>query len=297
MLTDELMREVRRLEIRAKRRVDDLFTGEYHSAFKGRGVEFAEVREYEPGDDVRTIDWNVTARMGKPFIKRYVEERELTVVLAADLSGSAGFGSVDRLKSRLIVEACAVLTLAAARNRDRVGLLLFTDRDELFLQPRKTTQPYALRVMRELLGFEPRGTGTNLAGAMESLGRVLRKRSIVFIISDFLVDDDAMAQASRPLRVLGRRHETILVRVSDPREERLPAVGLVTLEDPETGEQYLVDTRPGAARDAYAREASLQEQRLRATAAAAHADVISLSTDRPFVPEFLRYFRVRERRR
>lgn len=297
MLTDELMREVRRLEIRAKRRADDLFSGEYHSAFKGRGVEFAEVREYEPGDDVRTIDWNVTARAGRPFIKRYVEERELTVVLAADLSASGAFGSVDRLKSRLIVEVCAVLTLAAARNRDRVGLLVFTDREELFLPPRKTTGPYALRVMRELLGFEPRGRGTDLPRAMEFLGRVQRRRAIVFLVSDFLTDSAGFERMRRPLRMLGRRHETILLNVCDPREAEMPPAGLVTLEDPETGEEWLIDTSPGRARSAYAAAAGEHGARLKTLCAGTRADLVTLRTDRPFVPELLKYFRVRERRR
>src|SRR4051812_31677746 len=211
MLTEELMREVRRLQVRTKRRVEGLFAGEYHSAFKGRGIEVADVRDYEPGDDVRSIDWNVTARVGRPFIKGFVEERELTVILAVDLSGSGAFGTAGKAKSRIAVELAAVLALAAAQNNDRVGLLIFTERVELFLPPRKG-RTHILRVMRELLNFEPRGRGTDVAGAVGHLARMLRKRALVFVVSDFLAP-----AFERELRLASRRHEVIAVSVADPR--------------------------------------------------------------------------------
>src|SRR4051812_26299740 len=221
MLTDELMREVRRLQVRTRRRVEGLFAGEYHSAFKGRGIEFADVREYEPGDDVRSIDWNVTARTGRTFIKRFTEERELTVILAVDLSGSGTFGSSGKSKSRTAVELAAVLALAAATNNDRVGLLIFTDQVELFLPPRKG-RTHLLRLLRELLNFGPRSRGTDVAGAVDHLSRMLRKRALVFLVSDFLAPP-----FERELRLASKKHELIAVSIADPRETEMPKAGLI----------------------------------------------------------------------
>ncbi|MEX2218430.1 MAG: DUF58 domain-containing protein [Phycisphaerales bacterium] len=321
MLTDDLMREVRRLQVRTRRRVEGLFAGEYHTAFKGRGIEFADVREYEPGDDVRSIDWNVTARTGKTFIKRFVEERELTVMLAVDLSGSGVLASAGKSKGRTAVELAAVLALAAAQNNDRVGLLIFTDRVEKFLPPRKG-RIHILRLMRELLNFEPAGKGTDIAGAVEHLGRVLRKRALVFVISDFLdagppkpvppVTPPPKPPRSprtplggatgaenweHPLRLASRKHEMIAVSIADPREAELPAAGLVELADAETGECTVIDTSSRRAREQYRRLAAIREQELARTLARSRVDRIAIRTDRPFIRDLERYFHLRERRR
>jgi uncharacterized protein (DUF58 family) len=291
MLTEELMKEVRRLQVRTRRRVEGLFSGEYHSAFKGRGMEFAEVREYEPGDDVRFIDWNVTARTGRTFVKRFVEERELQVVLAVDLSRSGAFTSAGKLKSRLSVELAAVLAMSASLNNDRVGLLIFTDTIEVHVPARKGRM-HILRVMRELLHFEPAGKGTDIAGALDHLGRVLTKRSIVFVVSDFVAPE-----YSRSLRALSQRHEVIGVSVMDPRERELPAVGIVEMADPETGERVVVDASSRRVRAAYAKGFDDVQAARRRALMLAKADSIEVRTDRPFVAELVKYFKMREARR
>jgi uncharacterized protein (DUF58 family) len=290
VLTTDLMREVRRLHVRTRRRVNDLFAGDFRSAFKGRGMEFADVREYEAGDDVRAIDWNVTARTGRTFIKRFVEERELTVIVAADLSASGGFGSAGKLKSRLIVEACAALAAAATHDRDKAGLLVFTDRVEHFVPPAKGSRQ-VMRIMRDLLAFEPKGRGTDLRGAMDYLGKVLRRRSLVFVASDFMIPEGSADGVERSLRVLDRKHEVVALTVRDPRERDLPPVGLVTLEDPETGRVYLVDTSPAEVRERYGEAARRDEARVTGMLARAGVKRVSLSTDRPFVTELDRFFR------
>jgi uncharacterized protein (DUF58 family) len=297
VLTSELMEEVRRLQIRTRRRVDDLFAGEYQSAFLGRGIEFAEVREYTPGDDVRAIDWNVTARAGKPFIKRYIEERQLTVMLCVDASASGLFGTVGRSKARLIAEAGAALAYSALRNNDRVGLLRFSDAVDLFVPPRKGPR-HLLRLLRELLGSEPGGAGRAFPEALETLGSVLRQRAIVFVAADFLPPPGGdLAGIERPLARLARRHEVIALRVSDPREHALPRAGLISLRDPESGQRVLFDT---ASRRLRRRFEDLARDRRAASVALLRrvgVDVIDLSTDRPFGIEIERYFRTRERRR
>ncbi len=302
MLTRELMEEVRRLQIRTRRRVDDLFAGEYHSAFLGKGIEFAEVREYQAGDDVRDIDWNVTARAGKPFIKRYIEERQLTVMLCIDASASGLFGTVAKTKHRLIAEASAAIAHTALRNNDRVGMLRFSDDVDLYLPPKKGPR-HMLRMLRELLGGEPAGAGTAFVRALETLGSVLHQRSIIFIASDFLpppapdnspADPDALA---RPLAVLGRRHDVIALRAGDPRERELPRVGVVELTDPETGERVLFDTSSRRLRREHARLAAQQRAAADRLLARTGVDVIDLSTAKPFGTALEHYFRARERRR
>jgi uncharacterized protein (DUF58 family) len=291
MLTEDLMREVRRLQVRTRRRVEGLFAGEYHSAFKGRGIEFADVREYEPGDDVRSIDWNVTARTGRTFIKRFTEERELTVILAVDLSGSGALASAGKSKGRTAVELAAVLALAAATNNDRVGLMIFTDRVELFLPARKG-RTHVLRLLRELLNFEPRGRGTDVSGAVDHLARMLRKRALVFVVSDF------MAPAfEKELKLASRKHEVIAVSIADPREAELPKAGLIELADAETGERVTVDSSSRRARQEWRRLAAERETQLDRALARARVDRIRVRTDRPFVRELERYFHLRERRR
>lgn len=300
MLTEDLMKEVRRLQVRTRRRVEGLFSGEYHSAFKGRGIEFAEVREYEPGDDVRSIDWNVTARTGRTFVKRFVEERELQVVLAVDLSRSGAFtsggggapeGASAKLKSRVAVEVAAVVAMSASMNNDRVGLLIFTDSVELFVPPRKG-RLHVLRVLRELLNFEPAGRGTDVAGALDHMGRVLTKRSIVFVVSDFV-----SPEYERSLRAMSQRHEVIGVAVHDPRERDLPPVGLVQVADAETGRTGLIDASSRVVREAYARAFERARSERQRTLRRARADQIEIWTDRPFVPELVKYFKLRESRR
>src|SRR5438045_3629133 len=236
MLPREVIRQIRRLQLRARRAVEDLLGGEYHSVFKGTGIVFEEVREYLPGDDVRSIDWNVTARMGHPFVKRYTEERELTVVLLIDVSGSHQFGTRQQLKREVLAELAAVLAFSAISNNDKVGLIAFTDRVERFVPPRKGTR-HVLRLIRDVLFFQPTHRGTSIREGLDYVNRVLHRRTIVFLLSDFL--DRGFESA---LKRTGRRHDLIALRISDPREEDLPSVGLLELEDAETGEHLLLDT-------------------------------------------------------
>ncbi len=296
MLTQDLMREVRRLQIRTRRRVNDLFAGEYHSAFKGRGIEFAEVREYEPGDDARTIDWNVTARAGKPFIKRFVEERQLTVILAIDASASGLFASTGRLKSTLASELGAVLALAAARNNDRAGLLFFTDRVERHVPPQKG-RTQVLRVLRDLIGFEPISRATDLRVPLEHVTKVHKRRSIVFLISDFAQPAEGSGGFAPTLRRAAQRHELIAVRVTDPREHDLPRAGLVDVLDPETGRRELIDTSSSRVRAAYHARAAAHRAAVAAACRSASCDLVDVSTARPFVHDLAVYFERRERRR
>jgi uncharacterized protein (DUF58 family) len=287
----ELARQVRLLEISTRHTVTEVFAGEYSSAFKGRGMEFAEVREYQPGDDVRTIDWNVTARTNKPFVKRFTEERELTVMLMVDLSASGDFGTQEKSKRQLSVEAAAVLGFAAARKGDRVGLLIFTDQVELYIPPKKGPR-HALRLIRELLAFEPEHAGTNLRGAAEHLARVVKKRSVVFVVSDFIVDapDDALA-------LIAPRHDVIAVRVSDPRDRELVRAGLVDVRDPETGDRAVVDTSSRRVREAYRAAIQQEEDRLVSSLRRCGVDDVELSTDRPYVHDLIELFHRREHRR
>lgn len=300
MLPEELLQQVRRLQVLTRRAVNEVFAGEYTSAFKGRGMEFSEVREYQPGDDVRAIDWNVTARTGTPHIKRYVEERELTVMLAVDMSGSSGFGSLKRLKSQIAAELAAVVAFAAVRSHDRVGLLIFTDKIEVFIPPKKGRN-HVLRVIRELLDFTPKpGTGTDIAGSLEHLQGVLKKRSVVFIVSDFLEahpEPGLSLHVERALRVLKRRHDVIAATITDPRETELPNVGLVEIEDAETGQRYLLDTSSAAQRKRYL---AANHRRRDAVARAVQrlgVDRLDIRTDKPFIHDLIELFRRRERRR
>lgn len=225
----EILRQVKLIELRTRGLVNSLFTGEYRSTFKGQGMEFSEVREYQPGDEVRTIDWNVTARMRRPFVKRYIEERELTVMIAVDLSGSERFGTVRQFKSELATELAAVLAMSAVRNNDRVGVVLFTDRIEYVLPPRKGRK-HVLRILRDILTFQPVGRGTDIAGVTNHLARTLSQKTIIFLISDFDAPD-----IERPLKILGQRHDVVAVTVEDPSELELPDIGLARFVDPETG--------------------------------------------------------------
>ncbi|MEO8563073.1 MAG: DUF58 domain-containing protein [bacterium] len=286
----EILRQVKLLELQTRGMVNSLFTGEYRSVFKGQGMEFAEVREYQPGDEVRSIDWNVTARMGRPFVKRYIEERELTVMLAVDLSGSERFGTKGRFKSELASELAAVLAMSAIRNNDRVGALLFTDRVEHVVPPRKGRR-HALRLMRDLLVFEPVGKRTDLAMALEYVGRMLKHKAIIFVVSDFQSTD-----IEHPLKLLAQRHDVVAVTVDDPSEQTLPDVGLARFVDPETGTTLDVDTSDPAVRTQFAAavEAELSARRhlLRRLA----IDEIPVHTDGGVVEPLIKFFRARETR-
>jgi uncharacterized protein (DUF58 family) len=291
MLTPEIMRQVRLLELRTRRSVTETFAGEYRSAFRGRGMEFDEVREYQPGDDVRSIDWNVTARAGKPYIKRFVEERELTVMLAVDLSGSGAFGSIGRSKNELAAELCCVLAFAATGASDKVGAMIFTEDVELFIPPAKGRR-HALRITRDVLAHEPKKRGTNIAGACEHLARALKKRAVVFLISDFL--DDGY---ETPLSLLRRQHDVVAIRAEDPLEHDLPPVGLIEFEDAETGRVVTVDTLSKNARKKYAEAARRRRSRATADLRRLGLDQCAVQTGEPYIHALVELFRRRERRR
>jgi uncharacterized protein (DUF58 family) len=290
MLPREVIRQIRRLHIRARRAVEDLVGGEYHSVFKGMGIAFEEVREYQPGDDIRSIDWNVTARMGHPFIKRFIEERELTVMLLIDASGSQHFGTQLQQKREVIAELAAVLAFSAISNNDKVGLLAFTDRVERFVPPRKGSR-HVLRLIRDILFFQPTHRRTTLSEAFDFLHRILHRRAIVFLLSDFL--DKGF---ERSFKRTARHHDLIAIRIADPREHELPAAGLVELEDAETGERLLLDTASHRVREAYARAAQERRQALQRLARSCRADLIEVSTDGSHLDALVRFFRLREHR-
>jgi uncharacterized protein (DUF58 family) len=303
----EVLRQVRLIELRTRGTVNSLFSGEYHSAFKGQGMEFAEVREYEPGDDVRTIDWNVTARMGHPYVKKHVEERELTVMLLVDLSGSERFGTRGRLKAELAAELAAVLALSAIRNNDRVGLLIFTDRVEHVVPPKKGRR-HVLRLIRDLLAFEPVGRGTDIAAALDYAGRMLGHRAILFLLSDFQLgwprddsapdgeEDAGFDRFRRTLKLVARRHDVVAVRMVDSAEETLPDAGLLVLTDPETGQEVVLDTRRADVRRRYGARSAAEERTLRTLFLRLAVDEIEVRTDSSYVRPLLAFFRARERK-
>ena len=284
----EILRQVKLIELRTRGLVNSLFTGEYRSVFKGQGMEFSEVREYEPGDDVRSIDWNVTARMRRPFVKRYIEERELTVMLAVDLSGSERFGTVRRFKSELATELAAVLAMTAVRNNDRVGLVLFTDRIEYVLPPRKGRR-HVLRMIRDLLTFEPDGSGTDLAGTLDYLSKSMKQKSIVFIVSDFVAEG-----IDHPLKLLAQRHDIVAITVEDPSEHDLPDIGIARLTDPESGETVYVDTSSSRVRDLYAAQVGAEADGRKHLLRRLGIDQVTVSTSGNYIEPLLKFFRSRE---
>lgn len=290
MIPQEVMQQIRRIQIRTNHLVSDILAGQYESVFKGQGMEFKEVRAYVHGDDVRMIDWNVTARTGYPHVKLLAEERELTVMLLVDASGSGWFGSVRRFKNELAAELCALLAISAIKNNDKVGLIIFTDAVELYVPPSKGRQ-HVLRVIREVLYFRPEGIRTEIPTALHFMNNVLRRRAVAFLVSDFMADNYEV-----PLRIANRRHDVIAVTVSDPREETLPDVGLVAVRDAETGSEVLVDTRDRKVCAAYERAARERAARRQQIFRRCGVDVISVRTDRPYVDEIYRFFRMRERR-
>jgi uncharacterized protein (DUF58 family) len=283
------MQEVRRIEITTRHLVRDIVAGEYSSAFRGRGVEFSEVREYQPGDDVRSIDWNVTARLGAAYVKRYLEERELTVLFVIDASASALFGTRVRTKHKLGIEVSAVLALAAARNNDRVGAVWVTDQVERFVPPRRGKR-HVLRIINDLLAFEPRHKGTDLAAGLRFTDSILRRRSVVFVVSDFLSRGLTSA-----LESLARRHDLVALQLYDPRERELPDLGLVSLSDPETGAWRLVDTGDREVREKFRSRANQFDQLLQRELQECGADLVRLETSRPYAEPLIAFFRKRER--
>jgi len=289
VIPKEVLQKVRRIEIRTRSIVESVLSGEYHSVFKGRGMEFSEVRTYTAGDDIRTIDWNVTARMGEPFIKKYVEERELTVMLVVDASSSGSFGSIKQFKDEIAVELCALLAFSAIKNNDRVGLIIFTSEVEKYIPPKKGKN-HVLRVIRELLYFRPSKKGTNIAEAIGFLNKVLTKKSVVFCISDFIAGGFEPA-----LQVASRRHDLIAVPVIDPRELDLPDIGLVEFEDPETGETVLIDTRDKKARDLFKTMAGKRVDSLRKFFLKNGIDEIPVSTESDYVESLVKFFKKREK--
>ena len=290
MDASRILSKIRRLELKTRALVETSFAGAYRSVFKGRGMNFEEVREYQPGDEVRTIDWNVTARMGHPFVKKFTEERELTVMLAVDVSASGDFGSVSASKRELAAEVACVIAFSAIRNNDKVGLLLFSDHVELFIPPKKG-RIHTLRLMREILFFEPKGRGTDPGEALYYLNRVQTRKAVVFLISDFQA-----RHFDRELGITARRHDLIALPVVDPVEESLPDVGFVTFEDAETGEQIEIDTGNAAVRDAHRHLVSREREALEHTFRRKHIDTIQLQTNRDYLPELRTFFRNRERR-
>jgi uncharacterized protein (DUF58 family) len=291
VIPKELVKKIRYIQIYTSKAVNDVLAGEYHSVFKGQGMEFDEVRAYQPGDDIRTIDWNVTARTGHPFVKRYVEEREITVFFLVDLSASGSFGSMDKLKNEIAAEFCALLAFSAIKNNDKVGLIVFTDVIELFIPPAKGTS-HVLRLIRELLYFDPgkqrERTGTDIALALDYLGRVIHKRGVIFLVSDFLDQD-----FEKPLGVLARRHDLIAVTVSDPRESVLPDVGLLEIQDAESGETVVIDTGNKEVRKNYEQFAREKHERLNNLFKSFGVDHIQLFTDRDYVLDLVKFFRKR----
>ena len=286
----EILKKIRRLELRTRRLVNATFAGQYHSVFKGRGMNFEEVREYNPGDDIRSIDWNVTARMNTPYVKKYTEERELTVMLVVDVSASGIFGSVELSKRELAAEVAAILAFSAINNNDKVGLLLFADEVELFIPPKKGRM-HTLRLIREMLYFEPKGRGTTLAAALEYMNKLLSRRAVVFVISDFLASD-----FTKPLTVAGRRHDVVAMPIVDPGEEHLPNVGRITFEDAETGEQIEIDTSSRAVRNAFASGETKRRKTLEKLFRTRGLDVVPLATNEDYLISLRSFFARRERR-
>ena len=292
MLTGDLIARIRRIEITTRKLVSDSFAGEYQSVFKGRGMEFDEVRQYHPGDDVRSIDWNVTARTGEPYVKSYIEERELTVMLAVDVSGSGDFGTRNRFKRELAGELAAVMSFAATTNNDKVGLLLFTDRVELLVPPRKG-RSHVLRMVRDLLVFQPVGSGTDIRLALDMVHQMLKRRSIVFLVSDFLADPESYRQA---MLVTNRRHDVVAFDLNDPLEYEIADVGLLALEDAESGQLRWVDTGSKEWQREFTERVARLEEGKREVFTAAGVDRISVTTERDYVAELGAFFKNRLRR-
>lgn len=290
MLTKDLVKQVRQIEIRTKGLVNQVFSGEYHSVFKGRGMEFSEVREYQFGDDIRNIDWNVTARFGHPYIKIFEEERELTVILMVDLSGSLMFGSVSKTKQQIAAELSAILAFSALKNNDKVGLILFTDKIEKFVPPRKG-RIHVLRIIREVLSFEPEGKSTNLRGALEFMHNAIKKKSIAFLISDFI--DEGYEKI---LRIVGQKHDLIGVVLDDKREKEIPNIGMIKLTDSETGAERWIDTSSGKVREKISGVRKENERIRNSVFVKSGLDKIEVTAGSNYIQPLVQFFRRRARK-
>lgn len=294
----EILGKVRRMEVRTSRLVDDAMAGRYASVFKGRGMDFDRVRDYVPGDDVRAIDWNVTARTGTPHVKLFTEERELTILLMIDVSASSDFGSTRETKRELATEVAGVLAASAIRNQDKVGLVLFTDEVELYIPPAKG-QTHILRLIREALFFEPKGRGTDITVALDYVNRMISRRSVVFLVSDFALTGnfpDQLAHLRRKMQVTGKHHDLIAVSATDPREAELPAVGRLTVEDTETGELVEIDTGNARIREAYAEKASVRKREVRQSIRSLGIDFLEFENGADWMAELMKFFENRRQR-
>lgn len=289
----ELLKKVRRIEIKTRHAVNDVFAGRYHSVFKGRGMEFDEVREYVPGDDIRAIDWNVTARTGLPHIKKFIEEREMTVMLLVDISESNNFGSTTQLKRDLAAEVAAMLAFSATRNNDRIGLILFSDQVEKYIAPRKGTAAHALRMIREILDHAPQHRQTDARPALDFLNNTTTRKAVTFLISDFLFPESC----EKPLKITARRHDLIAVAIADRHEQTWPKAGLVEWRDPESGTRTLVDTSSVAVRSALLLAQEQHRETLHSSLRRASIDTIELFTGEPYDKAFMKFFRQRSQRR
>lgn len=290
MISSDVLKKVRRIEIYTRNLVNSVFSGEYHSVFKGRGIEFSEVRSYVPGDDIRFIDWNVTARTGAPHVKIFNEERELTIMLLVDASSSGEFGTARQMKREVATELCALLAMSAIKNNDRVGLIMFTDTVEKHIPPKKGRK-HVLRVIRELLTTEPTGKGTDMAAGLEYAAKVMKRKCVIFLISDFLSGDYEKA-----LKVAAKKHDVIPITISDPREMEFPNMGIVNLEDAETGERILVDTSDSKVRAAFAKQAKEKLKARETLFKKIDIETIPVTTGKPYTPELVKYFRKRANR-
>ncbi len=290
MLTKELLKQVRQIEIKTRGVVNEVFSGEYHSVFKGRGMEFSEVREYQIGDDIRTIDWNVSARFGHPYVKIFEEERELTLMLLVDLSGSLVFGSVEKTKQQIAAELTAILAFSAMKNNDKVGLILFTDQIEKFVPPRKG-KSHVLRIIREVLSFEPRGNKTDIKVALEYFNHSVKKRSIAFLISDFI--DDGY---DKILRIVGKKHDLVNILLEDPREIEIPKIGLLKLKDAETGKIRYVDSSNKNVQNYFKKKVTERKNYQNNLFRKSRVDTINIDTSSSYIKPLINFFKTRERR-
>jgi len=290
MIPKEILKKVRRIEITTRSLVNDVFSGEYHSVFKGRGIDFSEVREYTVGDDIRTIDWNVTARMGHPYVKIFQEERELTVMLMVDVSSSGNFGTYEQMKGEIATEICALLAFSAIKNNDKVGLIIFTDRVEKFVPPKKG-KSHVLRVLRELLYHKPESSQTDIAGALEFLNKITKRRSVVFLVSDFI-----SSGYEKALQISNKKHDVVAITVTDPRETELPPVGYIELEDAESGEIYVLNTRDAGIRAEFSREADQNRKQREKLFKSMNVDYIDIFTHLPYIKPLIRFFRMRAKK-
>jgi uncharacterized protein (DUF58 family) len=289
--TSALLKKVRKIEIKTKGLSNHIFAGEYHTAFKGKGMAFSEVREYQPGDDIRSIDWNVTARYNSPFVKVFEEEREMTVMLLIDVSASGNFGTQEQFKRELATELAAILAFSAINNNDKVGVIFFTDKVDQFIPPKKG-KSHILRIIREVLAFEPTGKGTDIAGALEYFSAVIKKRSICFILSDFISNE-----FDRPLKIASKKHDLVALRIHDRREDTLPNIGLVPMEDAETEKMLFVDTSSKKVRDKFAKNRAQATAKLHKLFPASGVDLIDITTGTDYVKPLINFFKTRGKRR